>query len=127
MWLSLVEHYVRDVGVAGSNPATPTNIRQYLKTVEYRSGWRQRISDILLIRCRIRERLAPPALHDGQCLLVLPDLGGRPPGRLGGFRKSVEDHVGRARIVARGHEAASPQIRGLGALEAHDRRFFPAR
>jgi hypothetical protein len=24
VWLSLVEHYVRDVGVAGSNPATPT-------------------------------------------------------------------------------------------------------
>ena len=24
-WLSLVEHYVRDVGVVGSNPATPTN------------------------------------------------------------------------------------------------------
>ena len=25
VWLSLVEHYVRDVGVAGSNPATPTS------------------------------------------------------------------------------------------------------
>ena len=25
MWLSLVEHLVRDEGVAGSNPATPTN------------------------------------------------------------------------------------------------------
>ena len=24
MWLSLVEHYVRDVGVAGSNPVIPT-------------------------------------------------------------------------------------------------------
>ena len=24
MWLSLVEHYVRDVGAAGSNPVTPT-------------------------------------------------------------------------------------------------------
>ena len=24
MWLSLVEHCVRDAGVAGSNPATPT-------------------------------------------------------------------------------------------------------
>ncbi len=24
MWLSLVEHRVRDAGVAGSNPATPT-------------------------------------------------------------------------------------------------------
>ena len=23
-WLSLVEHYVRDVGVAGSNPVVPT-------------------------------------------------------------------------------------------------------
>ena len=33
MWLSLVEHYVRDVGVVGSNPAIPTN----LKTTLY--GW----------------------------------------------------------------------------------------
>ncbi len=24
VWLSLVEHYVRDVGAAGSNPVTPT-------------------------------------------------------------------------------------------------------
>ena len=24
MWLSLVEHYVRDVGAAGSNPVTST-------------------------------------------------------------------------------------------------------
>src|SRR5580692_9680880 len=26
VWLSLVEHLVRDEGVAGSNPATPTNL-----------------------------------------------------------------------------------------------------
>ena len=26
MWLSLVEHYVRDVGAAGSNPVIPTKI-----------------------------------------------------------------------------------------------------
>ena len=25
VWLSLVEHYVRDVGAAGSNPVTSTN------------------------------------------------------------------------------------------------------
>lgn len=25
MWLSLVEHYVRDVGAAGSNPVIPTS------------------------------------------------------------------------------------------------------
>ena len=28
MWLSLVEHYVRDVGAAGSNPVTPDQKRQ---------------------------------------------------------------------------------------------------
>lgn len=28
MWLSLVEHYVRDVGAAGSNPVIPTKKRQ---------------------------------------------------------------------------------------------------
>ena len=27
MWLSLVEHYVRDVGAAGSNPVIPTTSR----------------------------------------------------------------------------------------------------
>src|SRR6266436_5263258 len=27
VWLSLVEHLVRDEGVAGSNPATPTSFR----------------------------------------------------------------------------------------------------
>ena len=31
MWLSLVEHLVRDEGVAGSNPATPTSIKLILK------------------------------------------------------------------------------------------------
>ncbi len=31
MWLSLVEHYVRDVGVVGSNPITPTNSRLFHK------------------------------------------------------------------------------------------------
>ena len=28
MWLSLVEHYVRDVGAAGSNPVIPTTSEQ---------------------------------------------------------------------------------------------------
>ncbi len=28
MWLSLVERYVRDVEVAGSNPVTPTGMRE---------------------------------------------------------------------------------------------------
>ena len=28
VWLSLVEHYVRDVGAAGSNPVIPTNCRR---------------------------------------------------------------------------------------------------
>jgi hypothetical protein len=33
VWLSLVEHLVRDEGVAGSNPATPTKLAcQYLPT-----------------------------------------------------------------------------------------------
>ena len=30
-WLSLVERYVRDVEVAGSNPVTPTNEKESLK------------------------------------------------------------------------------------------------
>ena len=28
VWLSLVEHYVRDVGAAGSNPVIPTKTEQ---------------------------------------------------------------------------------------------------
>ena len=33
MWLSLVEHYVRDVGAAGSNPVIPTTSKaqRYLR------------------------------------------------------------------------------------------------
>ena len=30
MWLSLVEHYVRDVGAAGSNPVIPTKSGQQI-------------------------------------------------------------------------------------------------
>jgi hypothetical protein len=29
VWLSPVEHCVRDAGVAGSNPATPTNLSRF--------------------------------------------------------------------------------------------------
>ncbi len=34
MWLSLVEHYVRDVGAAGSNPVTSTEV-----TIEPAAGF----------------------------------------------------------------------------------------
>ena len=40
MWLSLVEHYVRDVGAAGSNPVIPTTSQQttlHLKIPAF--GW----------------------------------------------------------------------------------------
>ena len=30
-WLSLVEHLVRDQGVGGSNPLSPTNLNQLLR------------------------------------------------------------------------------------------------
>lgn len=32
MWLSLVEHYVRDVGAAGSNPVIPTSLNVHNAT-----------------------------------------------------------------------------------------------
>src|ERR1041385_6105459 len=32
-WLSLVEHLVRDQGVGGSNPLSPTNLFQELTTI----------------------------------------------------------------------------------------------
>ena len=35
VWLSLVEHLVRDEGVAGSNPATPTNISRCFSRVVF--------------------------------------------------------------------------------------------
>ena len=33
MWLSLVEHYVRDVGAAGSNPVIPTIAEQVINYI----------------------------------------------------------------------------------------------
>ena len=36
VWLSLVERYVRDVEVAGSNPVTPTGTNKYHKAWKYR-------------------------------------------------------------------------------------------
>jgi hypothetical protein len=32
-WLSLVEHLVRDQGVGGSNPLSPTNLFKYINCV----------------------------------------------------------------------------------------------
>ena len=32
-WLSLVEHLVRDQGVGGSNPLSPTNLFNYLQSI----------------------------------------------------------------------------------------------
>ena len=34
-WLSLVERYVRDVEVAGSNPVTPTNKKESLNRIPF--------------------------------------------------------------------------------------------
>ena len=34
-WLSLVERYVRDVEVAGSNPVTPTNEKESLNRIPF--------------------------------------------------------------------------------------------
>jgi hypothetical protein len=33
-WLSLVEHLVRDQGVGGSNPLSPTNVFNNLRVTE---------------------------------------------------------------------------------------------
>src|SRR6266849_4941133 len=38
VWLSLVEHLVRDEGVAGSNPATPTKQFNHLEFALRRAG-----------------------------------------------------------------------------------------
>ena len=38
-WLSLVEHLVRDQGVGGSNPLSPTNILKYLNCASDSSVW----------------------------------------------------------------------------------------
>jgi hypothetical protein len=42
VWLSLVEHYVRDVGVVGSNPITPTNSQP--RRVVSRTGHRDAVA-----------------------------------------------------------------------------------
>src|SRR5581483_12125197 len=43
-----------------------------------------------------------------------------------GSGKAAEHHVGRARVVARGGDAAGPQLGGGGALEGHDVVLAPA-
>ena len=40
MWLSLVEHYVRDVGAAGSNPVIPTIKAQRVKPLCFKIKYR---------------------------------------------------------------------------------------
>jgi hypothetical protein len=65
-WLSLVEHLVRDQGVGGSNPLSPTILFMYLNLLlvfrlhQWRRNCRrclcqdlpnQKVTDILLVRC----------------------------------------------------------------------------
>ena len=38
-WLSLVEHLVRDQGVGGSNPLSPTNLSKYLQRFAPGAFW----------------------------------------------------------------------------------------
>jgi hypothetical protein len=38
-WLSLVEHLVRDQGVGGSNPLSPTNYLKRLERIQLRTFW----------------------------------------------------------------------------------------
>ncbi len=42
-WLSLVEHLVRDQGVGGSNPLSPTNSFKQLERVLPTEFWVQRV------------------------------------------------------------------------------------
>ena len=50
MWLSLVEHYVRDVGAAGSNPVIPTTSEQaLLAPIFYASIKNQSLAPLLLL------------------------------------------------------------------------------
>ena len=44
VWLSLVEHRVRDAGVAGSNPATPTIFPAPFRSPSIRRPFRRRNS-----------------------------------------------------------------------------------
>ena len=39
-WLSLVEHLVRDQGVGGSNPLSPTNVIENQAVVQY-ENWNE--------------------------------------------------------------------------------------
>jgi hypothetical protein len=42
-WLSLVEHLVRDQGVGGSNPLSPTKFFKQLERVQHSEFWVQRV------------------------------------------------------------------------------------
>ena len=43
-WLSLVEHLVRDQGVGGSNPLSPTNLSLNQKLAEY-ENWNEPLGE----------------------------------------------------------------------------------
>ena len=42
VWRSLVAHFLREEGVGGSNPLTPTNIQSYLSYVD-KKLWHNRL------------------------------------------------------------------------------------
>ena len=50
MWLSLVEHYVRDVGAAGSNPVIPTKNGKQIALLCGLFFYCQMRAEIILIR-----------------------------------------------------------------------------
>src|SRR5208283_3311603 len=62
-WLSLVEHLVRDQGVGGSNPLSPTNSFKQLERFQHPPFWVQWVQLAISVpqwACGNRVLLAPP-------------------------------------------------------------------
>lgn len=64
MWLSLVEHLVRDEGVAGSNPATPTNHLPGFDPYGRRFGANSRLGLTILVSATFVRFESPLAAFD---------------------------------------------------------------
>jgi hypothetical protein len=62
-WLSLVEHLVRDQGVGGSNPLSPTNSFKQLERLRHPQFWVQWVQLAISVpqwACGNRVLLVPP-------------------------------------------------------------------
>jgi hypothetical protein len=66
-WLSLVEHLVRDQGVGGSNPLSPTNLSKHCSCTTFS------ISSIHSLFWIVSQFVPTPPLDSRRCYSVIPN------------------------------------------------------